>query len=142
VPKPIAMYFIAATKIIFMKKLIVPILAATITISGIAGCTTAQMTTATTTATTLLTTLGPYLIQLLGNVPALKGVMANANMNTPLSSMLTNPTTITAFQNAIATNFKIPASKVSTAYGSFGTLQDVANFVAKNGNLSAVSGLK
>jgi hypothetical protein len=125
-----------------MKKLIVPMLAAAITISGIAGCTTAQMTTATTTATSLLNTLGPYLIQLLGNVPALKGVMTNVNMNTPLSSFLTNPTTITAFQNAISSNFKIPAGKVSSAFGSFGNMQDVANFVAKNGNLSGVSGLR
>jgi len=125
-----------------MKNLFVPMLAAGITILGIAGCTTTQMSTATTTATTLLTTLGPYLIQLLGNVPALKGVMANVNMNTPLSSFLTNPTTITAFQNAISSNFKIPASKVSSAFGSFGNMQDVANFVAKNGNLSAVSGLR
>jgi hypothetical protein len=126
-----------------MRKLFVPALAAAITISSIAGCTTSQLTTtATTAATTLLSSLGPYLIQLLGNVPALKGVMANANMNTQLSSILTNPTTITAFKNAITTNFKISSSKVNSAYGSFGTLQDVANFIAKNGDLSALSGLR
>ena len=126
-----------------MKKFIGFALVAVMSTATLESCTSTSATsTASSIGTNLLKNIGTSLMQLLGNIPGLQGVLGNANMTSSLNSILTNPTAVSSFKNLLSSKYQIPMAKVNSAYSSFGNLQDVANFVSKNGNSTVINSLK
>lgn len=81
-----------------------------------------------------ITSILTSIMGLFGNIPGLSGMLGSITPATSLSSILTNPASVTAFQNLLSTKFQIPAAKVSSAYSGMRTVQDVVGFVSQNGN--------
>jgi hypothetical protein len=129
------------TKIIKMKKIITLAFALTMGITSFQSCTSTMGTTGSSTMGSI-TNILTSIMSLFGNIPGISGMLGSITPATSLSSILTNPASVTAFQNLLATKFQIPAAKVSSAYSGMRTVQDVANFVSQNGNPTILKTLK
>lgn len=122
-----------------MKKTITTVLLGGLLLGSMESCTsTSAASTASTMGTNVLTNLATALLQMLGNIPALKG----ASLTTNLSSVLKDQASISSFKNLLSTNYKIPMSKINSSYSSFGTVQDVVNFVGQNANSTILNSYK
>jgi hypothetical protein len=124
-----------------MKKIITLAFALTMGITSFQSCTTTMGTAGSSTMGSI-TNILTSIMSLFGNIPGLSGIMGSITPATNLSTLLTNPAAVATFQNLLASKFQIPASKVSSAYSSMRTVQDVANFVSKNGNPTILNSLK
>lgn len=129
----------------FMKRIISIAVAFIIGFTAIQGCSTLTGTTGggstSTSSSSWLGNILSAIIGMMGNIPGLSG-LSNLNANTSLSSIINNAATATAFKNALATKFQIPLATVNSAYSSFNTLTDVANFVNKNASTATIKSLK
>lgn len=96
----------------------------------------------------LLSKIGPILIQdlgksVLGNTGSgATAMLSKLNMGTKLNTIVKGATMVNSMKSMLSGNYGIASDKVDNAYGSFGTLKDVATFVGQNASSSFLSGLK
>ncbi len=115
-----------------MKKIITLAFAMTMGITTFQSCSSTMGAMGSSTMGSI-TSILTSIISLFGNIPGLSGMMGGITPATNLNTLLTNPASVTIFQNLLAAKFQIPVAKISSAYSNMRTVQDVANFVSKNG---------
>ena len=110
--------------------------------------TTAVKTVATIIGVILLTKLLKSVLNtvggssVFGNTVQQKGLLANFNENTKISSFANNDLMRTALQVLVAERYKIPLTTVTKNFNSLTTAGDLATFIGQNADAKVLMGIK
>ena len=77
-----------------------------------------------------------------GNTAQQKGLLANFNENTKLSSIANNDLMKSALQALVSVHYKIPLATVTKNFNSLLTAGDLATFIGQNADAKVLMGIK